>query len=308
MKPNLLILAAGMGTRYGGLKQMDSFGPSGETIIDYSIFDAIRAGFGKIVFVIRKDIEEDFKQVFLDKYKDKIEVDYCIQALDMLPGGYSLPEARKKPWGTAHAVLVAKDKIDAPFAVINGDDFYGGEAFNLIYTYLSKMPTDSLDAAIVGYKLNNTLSDNGDVNRGVCVTDENDNLVRINERKGIERKFASKRIVYEEGDKLYSLEEETIVSMNLMGFSPAIFAYMNQKFKEFLSENINTPKSEFFLPLVLDSQINELKKNVAVIPTNSKWFGVTYADDKESTVASINALVDNNVYPSNLWTGLTANS
>ncbi len=306
MKPSLLILAAGMGSRYGGLKQMDSFGPSGETIIDYSIFDAIRAGFGKVVFVIRKDIEEDFKQVFLDKYKDKIEVDYCIQALDMLPNGISLPPARKKPWGTAHAVLVAKDKINAPFAVINGDDFYGREAFSLIHGYLSKMDQKSLDAVIVGYKLKNTLSDNGDVNRGVCVTDENSNLVRINERTGIERKFASKQIVYTEDDKLYSLGEETIVSMNLMGFSPAIFDYMETKFVEFLKARKDEPKSEFFLPLVLDSQINELKKNIAVLPTDSKWFGVTYANDKESTVESINNLVNKNVYPNNLWNNLTA--
>ena len=308
MKPSLLILAAGMGSRYGGLKQMDSFGPSGETIIDYSIFDAIRAGFGKIVFVIRKDIEEDFKTVFLDKYKDKIEVDYCIQALDMLPEGFSLPAARKKPWGTAHAVLVAKNKIDTPFAVINGDDFYGAEAFGLIHDHLCDMENDSLDAVIVGYKLKNTLSANGDVNRGVCVTNSDNNLVRINERKGIERKFASKQIVYEEDNKLYSLGEETIVSMNLMGFSPAIFNYMEEKFRGFLKEHMNTPKSEFFLPLVLDSQINELKKNIAVIPTNSKWFGVTYAEDKESTVASINDLVNRKIYPSNLWTGLAANT
>jgi len=302
MKPSLLILAAGMGSRYGGLKQMDAFGPSGETIIDYSIYDAVRCGFEKVVFVIRKDIEEDFKEVFLNKYEGKIDVDYCIQSLDMIPSSFELPESRKKPWGTAHAVLVAKEKIDTPFAVINGDDFYGGEAFQLIHDYLAKMDASSLESCIIGYKLKNTLSENGHVSRGVCQTDSDSCLVQINERTKIERNDAG--IFYEENEKAFPLKEETIVSMNLMGFSPAVFSHMESMFTDFLKENIHTEKKEFFLPLVLDSLINVKNEKVSVINTDAKWFGVTYQADKSSTVENINKLVKSGVYPSNLWENL----
>ncbi len=302
MKPTLCILAAGMGSRYGGLKQMDAFGPSGETIIDYSIYDAIRCGFGKVIFVIRKDIEEDFKEVFLNKYEGKIDVDYCIQSLDMIPSSFDLPETRKKPWGTAHAVLVAKEKINTPFAVINGDDFYGGEAFQLIHDYLQNLSSDTLESCIIGYKLKNTLSENGHVSRGVCQTDAASALIQINERTKIERTDTG--IFYEENEKAFPLQEETIVSMNLMGFSPAVFEYMEIMFKDFLKENIHTEKKEFFLPLVLDSLINVKKEKVSVINTDAKWFGVTYQADKSSTVENINKLVKADVYPSNLWENL----
>ncbi|SES63016.1 sugar phosphate nucleotidyltransferase [Prevotella sp. kh1p2] len=303
MKPTLLLLAAGMGSRYGGLKQLDGLGPNGETIMDYSIYDAIQAGFGKIVFVIRKDFEQEFRDKILSKYEGHIPAELVFQSLDDLPAGFSVPAGRVKPWGTNHAVLMAKDVIKEPFCVINCDDFYNRDSFMVLGKFLSELPEGSRNRyAMVGFRVSNTLSENGTVARGVCSKDENDNLTTVVERTEIERHEAGVQYKDEQGQWV-TVPDNTPVSMNVWGFTPDYFAYSEAYFKEFLSNpaNLANLKAEFFIPLMVNKLINEGTATVKVLDTTSKWFGVTYAADRESVVEKIQKLVDEGVYPAKLF-------
>lgn len=297
MQPTLLILAAGMASRYGSLKQIQKFGPSGETIIDYSIYDAIRAGFGKIVFIIRENFAEDFKEIFEPKLKGKVETAYIFQKMDAFLGKHEVPADRTKPWGTAHAVLCAKDAIKEPFAVINADDFYGRDAFEKAAAFLkeeSKPDTWS----VIGYELGKTVSEFGSVSRGVCEVDAQGNLASITERTKIE--LENGKIMYEDGEGRTELSPKTSVSMNFFAFDPSVFDVSEKLFAKFLDENIGNPKSEFFIPLVVDHFINNSGK-VKVIQTSAQWFGVTYKEDAPGVQASLSALVQGGEYPDNLW-------
>ena len=298
MQPTLLILAAGMASRYGSMKQIQSFGPSGETIMDYSIYDAIRAGFKKVVFIIRKDFAEDFKNIMEPKLKGKIAVDYVFQDLHSFTGNYTVPAERTKPWGTAHAVLCAKDAVKEPFAVINADDFYGRDSFEKAYDFLTKQVSEKL-YCIIGYELAKTLSDNGTVSRGVCQVDTNGNLVSIAERTKIYEENG--KITYEEGDQKFEVPFDSKVSMNFWGFDPSVFTYTEKLFAAFLQEQGTNPKAEFFIPIIGDKLIKEGKGNIKVIPTDAKWFGVTYKEDAPEVQASLNALIEKGAYPNNLW-------
>ena len=298
MKPTLLILAAGMASRYGGMKQIESFGPGGETIMDYSIYDAIKAGFGKIVFIIRKEFADDFKAIFEPKLKGKVEVDYVYQDLNSYLGNHSLPAERAKPWGTAHAVLCAKEVVKEPFAVINADDFYGNDAFIKAYNFLLNECNDQT-WAIIGYELLKTLSDNGTVNRGVCQVDGNGNLSAIAERLNISKQNGV--IVCDDNQQPREIPIDSQVSMNFWCFSPAVFDYSQELFDDFLDKHIHEPKSEFFIPIVADRFIQEGKGVIKVIPTSSLWFGVTYKEDAPEVRASINNLVQAGEYPPKLW-------
>ncbi|MCF0203669.1 MAG: nucleotidyltransferase [Bacteroidaceae bacterium] len=303
MKPTLVLLAAGMGSRYGGLKQLDTLGPNGETIMDYSIYDAIQAGFGKIVWIIRKDFEEDFRKQVLSKYEGKIPVELCFQALDSLPEGFSVPEGRVKPWGTNHAVLMAKDAVKEPFCVINCDDFYNRDCFKVIGKFLSELPEGAHDQyAMVGFRVGNTLSENGTVARGICSTDDGGNLTTVVERTEIERRDGEVKYKDENGEWV-AIPDTTPVSMNVWGFTPDYFKYSEEFFKEFLScqKNLENPKSEFFIPLLVNKLITEGTSSVKVLDTTSKWFGVTYSADRPETVERIQKLVDEGVYPSPLY-------
>jgi dTDP-glucose pyrophosphorylase len=298
MQPTLLILAAGMASRYGSMKQIQGFGPSGETIMDYSIYDAIRAGFTKVVFIIREDFADNFKNIMEPKLKGRIATDYVYQDMHSFTGDYTVPAERTKPWGTAHAVLCAKDAVKEPFAVINADDFYGRDAFEKAYAFLTKEVNEKL-YCIIGYELAKTLSDNGTVSRGVCQVDANGNLVSIAERTKIYRD--GDKITYEEGDKKFEVPFDSKVSMNFWGFDPSVFAYTQKIFAEFLKEEGSNPKAEFFIPIIGDKLIKEGKGNIKVIPTDAQWFGVTYKEDAPGVQASLNALIAKGEYPSNLW-------
>lgn len=301
MKPTLFVLAAGMGSRYGGLKQLDGVGPSGETIMDYSIYDAIRGGFGKIVFVIRKDFEDDFRKIVLSKYENHIPVEVVFQALDNLPAGYTCPEGRVKPWGTNHAVLMGKDVIKEPFAVINADDFYGRDSFAVLGKYLSELPEGSKnDYCMVGFRIGNTLSESGSVARGVCSANEEGNLTTVVERTEIMRVNGVVSYKDENGEWV-CLDDNTPVSMNMWGFTPDYFKYSEDYFTEFLDANKENLKAEYFIPLMVNKLINEKTANVKVLDTTSKWFGVTYAADRPSVVEKLQALVDAGEYPSKLF-------
>ena len=298
MKPTLLILAAGMGSRYGSLKQMDGLGPNGEAIIDYSIFDAIRAGFGKIVFVIRHSFAEPFKEHFqASKFGGDVKFEFVYQELDYLPEGYSVPEGREKPWGTNHAVMMAKDVIKEPFAVINADDFYGKESYQTMADYLRSIEGTKGKYAMIGYRLENTLSDFGSVSRGVCATDANGLLTTVTERTAISRKGS--KVVYTEGDKDVELDPTCPVSMNFWGFTPEYFGYSEEIFKEFLDGALASGnlKAEFFIPYIIDKLIRRGDASVKVLDCDAKWFGVTYKEDRPFTVEKINALIAAGVYP-----------
>lgn len=298
MQPTLVILAAGMASRYGSMKQIQSFGPSGETIMDYSIYDAVRAGFGKVVFIIREDFAENFKNIFEPKLKGKIATDYVYQSLNSFIGNHELPAERTKPWGTAHAVLCCKGTVNEPFAVINADDFYGGDSFQKAYDFLTGDYKNT--QCIIGYELKKTLSENGSVSRGVCEVDANGNLVSINERTKIYRNEEGK-ITYEDESGLHEVSEDSNVSMNFFGFDPDIFSIMEEQFQLFLDENIDNPKAEFFIPLVGDRYIKSGKGVIKVIPTSAQWFGVTYKEDAPAVQKSIDNLVSSGEYPENLW-------
>ena len=303
MKPTLFLLAAGMGSRYGGLKQLDGLGPNGETIMDYSIYDAIQAGFGKVVWVIRKDFEQQFREQILSKYEDKIPCELCFQGLDALPEGFSVPEGRVKPWGTNHAVLMGKDVIKEPFCVINCDDFYNRDAFMVIGKFLSSLPEGATNQyAMVGFRVGNTLSENGTVARGICSTDDAGNLTTVVERTEIQRVDGPVCYKDEKGDWV-AIDDNTPVSMNMWGFTPDYFQHSEAFFREFLSDpkNMENLKAEFFIPLMVNKLINERTATVQVLDTTSKWFGVTYAADRDDVVARIQRLIDEGVYPNKLF-------
>lgn len=303
MKPTLFVLAAGMGSRYGGLKQLDGLGPNGETIMDYSIFDAIRGGFGKIVFVIRKDFEQDFREKIISKYENHIPVELVFQAIDNLPEGFTCPEGRVKPWGTNHAVLMGKDVIKEPFAVINADDFYSRDAFAVIGNWLSNLPEGAENQyCMVGFRVGNTLSENGSVARGICEKDEEGNLTTVVERTEIMRVDGPICYKDEQGEWV-AVEDNTPVSMNMWGFTPDYFKYSEDYFVEFLSDpkNMENLKAEFFIPLMVNKLITENTATVKVLDTTSKWFGVTYAADRQGVVDKIQALIDAGEYPQKLF-------
>ena len=303
VKPTLLVLAAGMGSRYGSLKQMDGVGPNGEAIIDYSIYDAIRAGFGKVVFVIRHSFEAEFKEIFTpERFGGRIEVDYVFQELDYLPEGFTVPEGREKPWGTNHAVMQGVTAVHEPFAVINADDFYGTDAYRVMGEYLSQLGESKGKYAMVGYEVNKTLSENGTVSRGVCTVDENNNLTSMVERTKIERN-AEGTIVFHDLGTDDPLAENTPVSMNFFGFTPDYFAHSEVEFKNFLaSDDVKTNlKAEFFSPLMVNKLVGSGEASLKVLSTTSQWFGVTYKEDKPALVAKIEKLIEEGVYPRNLW-------
>ncbi len=299
MKPTLLILAAGMASRYGSMKQVDGFGPHGETIIDYSIYDAIKAGFGKVSFIIREEFAEPFKAIFEPKLKGRIETDYVYQSYDLKPFGIDKTIERAKPWGTAHAVLAARNQIHEPFCVINADDFYGYDAFKKMADFLNTEVADD-KFSIIGYQVDKTLSDYGTVSRGVCQVNAEGNMVAINERLKVY--FAKDgSVVYEENGEEVPLPSNTPVSMNFWGFTPAVFDKTVPLFKAFVEAHENDPKAEFFIPLIGDELIKSGEAAFKVIPTDAKWFGVTYKEDKPIVQKCISTLVDNGTYPENLW-------
>ena len=299
MKPTLFILAAGMGSRYGGLKQMDGLGPNGEAILDYSVFDALRAGFGKIVFVIRKDFEDDFRRVVLSKYEGKVSCEICFQSIDKVPAGCSFNPERTKPWGTNHAVLMGKELIHEPFAVINADDFYGADAFRVLADFLRSIETKKGEYCMVGYRVANTLSENGTVSRGVCTTDENGLLTNVVERTKIEDKNGT--IVFTEDGVDTPLDPHTPVSMNMWGFTPEYFDYVEQAFHTFLAEHGQELKSEFYIPTLVNQLIVDGKATCKVLDTTAKWFGVTYSEDRPQVVMKINQLIKEGIYPEKLF-------
>ncbi len=298
MKPTLVILAAGMASRYGSMKQIQSFGPAGETIMDYSIYDAIQAGFGKVVFIIREEFAEQFKLIFEPKLKGKIETDYVFQHLVDFTEGFTVPSDRVKPWGTAHAVLCCKGKVDVPFIVINADDYYGRDAFVKAYTFLTQQCNEST-YALIGYELQKTLSENGSVSRGVCTSDNEQNLTSISERTKIYR--SNDGVVYEDETGVHEVASNSLVSMNFFCFAPGFINFCEELFSTFLTEKGNQLKSEFFIPLVANEFLNSGKGVLKVIPTSSKWFGVTYKEDAVGVQSSINKLVEDGIYPRNLW-------
>jgi NDP-sugar pyrophosphorylase family protein len=303
MKPTLVILAAGMASRYGSMKQTDGFGPNGETIIEYSIYDAIKAGFGKVIFVIKEEFAENFKGIFEPKLNGKIETDYVFQTFDIKPFGIDIEIERAKPWGTAHAVLAARDAVKEPFCVINADDFYGRESYQKMADFLNNEVNDQ-EFSMIGYQIDKTLSEHGSVSRGVCEVDLDGNLTEIQERTKVFFKTDNseqKTIVFEENDTEFPVDVNTRVSMNFWGFTPKIFDYTANLFKEFALANIENPKSEFFIPLVAEKLIKNKQASFKVIPTQNQWFGVTYAEDKPFVQENIDKLVAEGVYPSKLW-------
>ena len=299
MKPTLVILAAGMASRYGSMKQIEAFGPGGETIMDYSIYDAIKAGFGKVVFIIREEFSENFKAIFEPKLKGRIATDYVYQNLNAFTGGRVIPADRSKPWGTAHAVLCCKGKVNEPFAVINADDYYGRDAFFKAYHFLTTQCNEQT-YCIVGYELKNTLSDNGSVSRGVCEVDADNNLTDINERTSIFR-GENGRITYTDETGAHEVSEDSLVSMNYLCFAPGFINFCEAQFHDFLDKHIHEAKSEFFIPTATKYFIQSGAGVVKVIPTSAKWFGVTYKEDAPGVLASISALVAAGEYPASLW-------
>lgn len=299
MKPTLFVLAAGMGSRYGGLKQIDGLGPSGETIMDYSVYDALRAGFGKVVFVIRKDFEEAFRKAVISKYADKVPCEVCFQSVDSVPEGCTFNPERTKPWGTNHAVLMAKGLINEPFAVINADDFYGRESFQVLADYLKSVEGTKGKYCMVGYRVANTLSENGSVSRGVCATDENGYLTDVVERTKIEK--VGDKIIYTEDGVDTEISPNSPVSMNMWGFTPEYFDYVEKAFVEFLKTRGQELKSEFYIPTLVNDMIRSGEATCKVLDTTSKWFGVTYAEDRPQVVMKINNLVKEGVYPEKLF-------
>lgn len=303
-KPVLVIMAAGMGSRYGGLKQIDPVDHDGDLIIDFSIFDAKEAGFEKVIFIIKKAIEKEFKEHIGNRIEKHIQVEYVFQENDCLPEGYQVPENRVKPWGTGHAILCCKDVIDGPFAVINADDYYGKTAFRKIYRYLSEQrDNDRYQYAMVGYQLYNTLTENGHVSRGVCTVDENGHLADIHERSRIEKHGNLAEYTEDGGKNWICLSEDTLVSMNLWGFTASILSELENRFTDFLDENlpVNPEKCEYFLPFVVDELLKKDKAQVTVLRSADKWYGVTYKEDKPMVMDAIQSLKNSGYYPQKLW-------
>ena len=299
MKPTLYILAAGMGSRYGGLKQLDGLGPSGETIMDYSVYDALRAGFGKIVFVIRHDFEQEFRDKVMSKYEGHIPTEVVFQSIDALPEGFSVPEGRTKPWGTNHAVLMAKDVIKEPFAVINADDYYGAESFQALADFLRSVDGKKNEYCMIGFKIENTLSENGGVSRGLCEVDAHGYLTGVTECHGIQ--FKDGKLIQVVDDKEVPFPEGASVSMNMWGFTPDYFEYSQQALLRFLADHGNELKSEFYIPTVVNDLINSGTVTLKVIQTPSRWFGVTFAADRPATVARFAELAKQGKYPTPLF-------
>lgn len=301
-KPTLLVLAAGMASRYGSLKQVDGFGPHGETIIDYSIYDAIQAGFGKVVFIIREEFEEVMRSKFEQKLAGKIEVDFAFQDFDLSKYGVDRVIERTKPWGTAHAVMSAKDKIDGPFCVINADDFYGTDAFEKMAKFLTDEVSDT-HMSLMGFEVGNTMSDYGYVSRGVCEVSPAGNMESVTERTNLYYigEGDDRKIVYKEDDVEHDLDPQTRVSMNFWGFTPKVFQVCLDLFPAFVEENADNPKAEFFIPSIPDYMVKNNMADFKVIPTSSKWFGVTYPEDKTIVQESISALVAQGTYPEKLF-------
>lgn len=303
-KPVLVVMAAGMGSRYGGLKQIDPVDSQGHIIMDFSIYDAVKAGFEKVIFIIKKENEADFKAAIGDRMSKVIQVEYVFQDLHNLPEGYQVPEGRVKPWGTGHAILSCLGTVDAPFAVINADDYYGSHAFQMIYDYLTTHEDDEkYRYTMVGYVLENTLTENGHVARGVCVTDENSYLQEINERTHIEKRGQETAYTEDDGATWTVIPEGSTVSMNMWGFTESILGELKNRFAKFLDENLekNPLKCEYFLPFVVDELLNEGKATVQVLKSLDKWYGVTYKEDKPVVVAAIQVLKDKGLYPEKLW-------
>lgn len=305
MKPSLVIMAAGMGSRYGGLKQIDPIDEYGNIIIDFSIYDALKAGFEKIVFIIKKEDEKAFKEVIGNRMEKIIDVEYAFQEVDNLPSGFDVPKERSKPWGTGHAILSCKNIVNEPFAVINADDYYGANAFKMAYEYLSNLKEDNTknNYMMVGYTLENTLTDNGHVARGVCVIDENGYLKEIHERTQIEKKEDGTYYTEDDGLNWTKIPQGSTVSMNMWGFTKSIIDELSNRFEEFLNENLekNPLKCEYFLPFVVDEMISEKKAEVKVLKSLDKWYGVTYRGDKEVVVQAIKKLKEDGIYPEKLW-------
>lgn len=300
MKPTLLVLAAGMGSRYGGLKQLDPLGPNGETIMDYSIFDAIRSGFGKVVFVIRKDFEQDFRDRILSKYEGHIPVEVVFQSIDKLPEGYRCPDERVKPWGPAHAILMAKDVINEPFAVINADDFYGRNSYEVLARELMRPRDRKGDYAMVGFRVGNTMTENGSVSRGVC-ENRDGLLASVVERKSIAYGPDHEIQFTDENGRTQTLDPLTPVSMNMWGFTPDYFEFADREFRRFLDRSLTVPKSEQVIPDVADALIKSGEATIKVLDTDSRWFGVTYAEDRPGVVEKFAALHTTGEYPAKLF-------
>lgn len=298
MKPTLVILAAGMGSRYGGLKQLDELGPNGEAIIDYSLYDAIRAGFGKVVFIIRTDFADEFKARFEPNLKGRIATDYVYQSLDKVPEGFTVSLDREKPWGTAHAVMMAADVVKEPMAVINADDFYGSEAYRVMADFLVTSK-DSSEYSMIGYRISNTLSPYGSVSRGVCMTDENGYLTSVVERTKIRRE--PEGIFYYEGEDRFPLDENAPVSMNFWGMKPEVFKYIKEGFSKFLTEHGHESKTEYFIPLLINDNIVKGNISTRVLACDSSWFGITYREDKPLAQKEIRSLIEQGEYPADLW-------
>jgi dTDP-glucose pyrophosphorylase len=300
-KYTLLILAAGMSSRYGSLKQIDKLGPGGETIIDYSIYDAMKAGFHKIVFVIRKGIESELKEIIMKKFSDKIEIDYVLQEIDSVPSGFKIPPQREKPWGTAHAILMAKDKIHDFFAVINGDDFYGRDSFATLVNYLNTLSlSDAKACSMVAYCLGNTLSDNGTVSRGICTVNKEQYLEKIVEYTKLSR--CGDKIINQNSDQSQTeLNPDVPISMNFWGFHPSIFVHIENLFIDFLQKHIQDTCSEFYIPSVIDNLIQQDKIRVKVLQTNSQWHGITYQEDRQPVMDKFKEMAKANIYPPVLW-------
>ena len=300
MKPTLLILAAGMGSRYGGLKQLDGVGPNGETIMDYSVYDAIRAGFGKIVFVIRKHFRADFEAKVVSKYKNKIEVELVEQELDKLPEGFTLNPEREKPWGTGHATLMAAEVINTPFAVINADDFYGAESFKNLADFLTQQADKKGQYCMVGFNLNKTLSESGEVSRGICTVNQDGYLTTVEEHHKIKDTNGTITGIGMNAQER-TLNGNAATSMNMWGFTPDIFHYGQQLFINFLLENANEPQKEFYIPFIVNSSIQDESSTVKVLNTPENWFGVTYKEDKPMVVNKLKELTETGIYPSPIF-------
>ena len=302
-KPTLVIMAAGMGSRYGGLKQMDKLGPAGEVIIDYSLYDAKRAGFEDVVCIIKHEIEDGFKEIMNKGAAKHMNIRYAYQDINAIPEGFTVPEGRVKPWGTGHAILAAKDLIDGPFAVINADDYYGPGVYKTLYDYLlTAQDGEKYDYCMAGYKIENTLTENGSVARGVCVAKDG-YLERIDERTKVQLNDGKIQFTEDDGESWTTVEPGTVVSMNYFGFTPSILKELEEKFPDDLREIIekNPLKGEFYIPIVTSELINEGKASVKVLPCNDKWFGVTYKEDRAVVVENIKRLTEEGLYPADLW-------